>query len=82
MTTTFHIRQRLARRGGSRWYRDRSERATSTFCGAPVTEWDAPWKDRHRVAAFDSTPGRMVPCRECKKAVAEAKAKLEALTNG
>ena len=63
--TTFHIRLRLRRRGGNRFYKDRSPRPVGTFCGAPVTEYDAAWAERHRVAPF----GDHSPCLICQQLV-------------
>ena len=65
----FHIRQRLAPKGGNSFYKDRSIRPTSTFCGAPVTEWDASWAERKRVKDWQSERGgAMTVCPACKAA--------------
>jgi hypothetical protein len=37
---TVHILNRLRRRRSTQWYLDRSERKTSTLCGAAVTQFD------------------------------------------
>lgn len=57
----FHIRQRLRPRGGNQFYRDKSERVSETFCGAPPTEFDVAWNDRAQLFL-----GR-VPCKECMR---------------
>ncbi len=66
----FHIRHRLARRGGNSFYRDRSERTSTTFCGAPCTEWDAAWAERKRVKEWTSERGGlMTPCQACQERI-------------
>lgn len=63
----FHIRQRLSKLGGSQFYRDKRIRPTSTFCGAPCTEFDAGWADRKRVNDWTSErAGLMTVCLTCK----------------
>jgi hypothetical protein len=66
MVTTFHIRERLRPRGGSQWYKDRSERPVNTFCGAEPTAYDIAWADRNRAANFEHPEkGTFVPCSNC-----------------
>lgn len=63
---TFHIRKRMTPRGGNSFYRDKSERKTETFCGAPVTGYDIRWNERGAVwnrSDFE----RFEPCAECLK---------------
>ena len=67
MSVVIHVRQRMRRRRGNRFYKDHSVRPTSTFCGAPVTEYDAAWADRHRVEPFDDK----VVCPDCVAKVTE-----------
>lgn len=40
MTTLSHIRRPLRRARGSQWYRDKGDRSTGTWCGAPDTRHD------------------------------------------
>ena len=63
--TIFHVRTQLNARKGSQWYKDRSERTVTTFCGASVTEYDAAWADRNRVEPW----GDYVACPDCLRAV-------------
>jgi hypothetical protein len=67
---TYHIRHRLRRLRGNQFYLDRNPRETSTFCGAPVTCYDAswnspakPWKTHNSDEHPDGTP--MVACSKC-----------------
>ena len=46
MLITYHIRQRLARRRGNQFYKDKSIREAATFCGAEPTEHDTEWQYR------------------------------------
>ena len=62
-----HIRLRLRPRRGSQWYRDKSERGPATYCGAPCTEYDVPWRDRTRAEAY-RIAGRE-PCAECARVI-------------
>lgn len=65
----FHVRLQLRPRGGSQFYRDRSERPAATFCGAPLTSYDAPWADRNRLRPWiHPEHGEMVPCEACRAA--------------
>lgn len=56
----FHIRRALAKRGGNQYYKDKSVRKPETYCGAPVTEFDAAHKDRC-VVEVDNR----ICCRDC-----------------
>jgi hypothetical protein len=60
----FHIRARLARKGGNQFYKARGVREVSTLCGAPVTAYDSSfaWK----AAEWTNDAGqRFVPCAAC-----------------
>lgn len=61
---TYHIRKRMTPRGGNSFYRDRSERKTETFCGAPVTGYDITWRERG-VVWNRSDVERFEPCAAC-----------------
>jgi len=74
MTVTFHVREKLAPRGGSHLYRDKTIRATATVCGAPVTAYDVRFQDRCvlRLAAklvWTHEGITYHPCTECLKEV-------------
>lgn len=69
----FHVRHRLAKLGGNSFYRDRRVRTSSTFCGAPCTEYDAGWADRTRTGDWVGTHGVMTVCPACAARVAEEK---------
>jgi hypothetical protein len=55
----FHIREKLAKRGGNQFYRDRSVRTTATLCGAPITEFDVLFHEKAE------TWNEHVPCAKC-----------------
>lgn len=64
---TYHIRQRLTPRGGNQFYKDRSDRKSETFCGAPCTEYDAAWADRKRAGEWvHAEKGLFDVCPACK----------------
>lgn len=70
--TVYHVRQRLSRRGGSQFYRDRRERKAETFCGAACTEYDAAWADRKRAGDWIHTDkGLFTCCAQCKALAAK-----------
>lgn len=63
-SATFHIRRPLAKCGGNQFYRDTTVRATSTYCGADMTDCDAAAK--HKVGSWTKADGtRMIPCGRC-----------------
>jgi len=67
-TEIYHVRKRLAPRGGSQFYRDRSERQTETMCGAPVTAYDGTWNCKARTWYSESTVHGTTmhePCAAC-----------------
>lgn len=61
----YHRRNPLRPRGGNQFYRDRSERAVSTVCGAPVTEYDAAHWQRGNDWVRQSDGQEFIACREC-----------------
>lgn len=69
--TVYHIRLRLARRGGNSFYLDHAERVSHTFCGAPVTEYDVAWASRNKTGKWTSENGKgdFIPCHKCVEAV-------------
>lgn len=71
MKIIYHIRHRLTPRGGNQWYKDRSERKVSTYCGAAPTQHDAGWRDKAEEwigCQNNDHPGAVfTPCPKCKK---------------
>lgn len=64
--TTYHFRQRMPRKGGNSFYRDKADYSAyaKTFCGAVLTEFDADWKSRS--LQWTNRDGVvMVPCEQC-----------------
>lgn len=65
---TYHVRKRLRARGGNHFYRDSTVRPSSTFCGDPMTEFDAAWNAK--LVIWKNRDGvQMVPCERCAVAV-------------
>lgn len=56
---TFHIRRQLSRKRGSQWYKDKTVRTVSTYCGADVTQWDINWNSKALSIAD------RIPCEAC-----------------
>jgi hypothetical protein len=70
---TSHIRRPLRRARGSQWYRDKGDRSTGTWCGAPDTRDDvqnAAWEesDRDWLLAWLNSYGPHEVCTKCIRA--------------
>jgi hypothetical protein len=61
----FHVRTKLARRGGNSFYRDRSVRESTTLCGAPCTLYDAKFDRKDKVRTWTDNVETFLPCAAC-----------------
>ncbi len=57
----FHVRAKLAPRGGNNFYRDKRERVAATVCGAAVTDHDVRFHDK--AVSWED----WVSCSDCLK---------------
>jgi hypothetical protein len=63
---TFHIRRKLAPRGGSQFYRDKSVRLPTTLCGASITGYDVRFNDPAK-GWHNGRGDYFMPCRACRR---------------
>lgn len=67
-----HIRRNVPPRRGNQFYRDLNVRRQLTFCGEPVTSYDAAWNTSGIGYPFKNDTGEVSLCADCISVRAKA----------